>query len=114
MYLFEPTSLLYYEITNMDGFIEYIDTKDIIYIKTLFKASYQEKILQDSIDSLNKLGLLKIKLEKSQFDLTDAVEFFKNYIIERYGESVYKIIEINFNADFDFRMRTIANPSMLN
>ena len=112
MYLFEPIYLQYYEITNNEDFIKYLDKQNITNIKHLLKQTYQEQVLQDSLTILRDRGLTFV--EGSGVSLKDTIEFFKKYIEDRFGEDVYKKIIFNFDRDFDFRMRTIANPSMLN
>ncbi len=52
MYLFDNYDNNYYAITNPSDLLTHLDTKDLDYIKHLFKPTYQEQLLQDSLKIL--------------------------------------------------------------
>ncbi len=112
MYLFDNFDHNYYAITNPSDLLAHLDTKDLDYIKHLFKPTYQEQLLQDSLKILQDQGYIQVDGEP--VDLNDTIEMFAKYISVRFGLPVYNKMIENFGKDFEYRMKIISNPSMLN
>jgi len=112
MYLFDNKDCNYYEIMDEKAFLAGLDDQDFKNIKYIFKMTYQEHLLQSSLKILRDAGY--VELNGEPVDLSDTISMFKEYIIYRYGETAYNMMIVSFEADYDYRLKTIANPSMLN
>lgn len=112
MYIYEPILKQYYEILDISAFEEYLNIMSLENIKTLFKSTYLEQLLNDTYDQLIRLG--QIPDDGEHIDMKDTVSFFKNYLLEKYGEDIYKIVIRNFEANFDYNLINMADKSRLN
>jgi len=111
IYLWSTKYQSYYMV-NKEKFLKQLEDLDFPELKYIFKESYQENLLQTSLKILQDKGL--IILDGESLDLSDSVEMFREYICYRYNETVYKKMIDNFTADFNYKMKVLANPSMLN
>lgn len=107
MYIYEPIEKLYYKIFDTSEFKQYLDTMTLQDIKTLFKSTYLEQLLNDTYDELINSGYMKNDGE--HVNLKDTVIFFKNYFWIRFGEDIYKIVIRNFEANFDYSLVIAAD-----
>ncbi len=112
MYLYDTKTQLYYKVTDKSKFLADLEDKDFEDIKQIFKMTYQENLLQNSLRVLRDKGFIII--EGEPVDMSDSVEMFREYIYYRFSKAVYDKMISNFEADFDYRMKVIANPSLLN
>ncbi len=101
-----------YYTVNKDVFLKQLEDLDFPELKYVFKETYQENLLQNSLKILQDKGL--IILDGESVNLSDSVEIFREYICYRYNETVYKKMIDNFEVDFDYKMKVLANPSILN
>ena len=112
MYIYEPIYQQYYEILDIDAFREYLGSMSLENIKTLFKPTYLEQLLNDTYDELIQKGY--IPDDGPHKDFKDTIIFFKNYLWVRFGEDVYATTIKNFEANFDYNLVNIADKSRLN
>ena len=112
MHIYDTNTQKYYRVTDKEAYLNYLEDIDFSELKQIFKMTYQEFLFQEGLRKLLLDGLINDL--GYYMDVRSGCEMYREYIVNRYNESVYNKMIVNFKADYDYKARCAANPSMLN
>lgn len=112
IYLWDSVDQKYFKVVDKEVFLNLLEDFDFDQLKQIFKMTYQEYLFHNSLKVIQAKGIF---LDMGYImDVSEGVEMFKEYIINRYDENIYHKMIGNFKADYDYKAKHFGDVSILN